>query len=78
MQWESCLACSCLHFGFLVPENVKQLFSLSLSQLAWMPGHSDTYMHHIDLEHICHACTHMMCMPDVTSQGSQIMQTMSS
>ena len=26
MQWESCLACSHLHFGHLVPENVKQLF----------------------------------------------------
>ena len=31
-------------FGYLVPENVRQLFSLSLSQLACLPGQSDTLM----------------------------------
>ena len=73
MQWESCLACSHLHFRYLVPENVKQIFSLSSSQLACMPGHMDTLMCHIYIEHMCHACACVMCMPDVMSQGSQMM-----
>ena len=44
MQWKSCLACSQLHFGYLVgvPENMQWLFSLSLSWLACMPGTLDT------------------------------------
>ena len=36
-------------FGNLVPKNVKQLISLSLSQLACMPGHSDTCIHVCDV-----------------------------
>ena len=39
MQWESCLACSSLHSGYLVPKNVKLLFSPSSGWLVCMPGH---------------------------------------
>ena len=62
-----------LHFGYLLPENVEQLFSLSSSQLACMPGHLDTLMHHIYLEHMCRACKHMLHMPDMMSLGSHMM-----
>ena len=71
MQWESSLACSGLHFGYLVgvPENVKQLFSLSLSQLVCMLVCSITLMHQFYLEHMQHACMCMLHMPNVMSLG---------
>ena len=61
-----------LAFWVLVPENVRQLISLTLSQLACMPGHLDTEASHILLEHMCHICACVTCMPDVMSQGSCI------
>ena len=69
MQWESCLACSHLHFRYLVPENVKQLFLLSSCQLTCMPGHLNTSTHQDYLEHMCHAGVHASCMPNVMSLG---------
>ena len=42
MQIESCLTGSGLHFGYLVPESMEQLLSLSLGWLALMPGDSNT------------------------------------
>ena len=74
MQWETCLACCYLYFEYLVPENVRCLFSLSLSQLAWMPGHSDTWMHHFYVAHVHHACMCMMHMPKKRSHGLYMMQ----
>ena len=73
-QWESCLACSHLHFGHLGPENVKQLLSLSLSWLLCMPGHSYTnldmpYLFRAHVPCTCTCDTHVMHMPDVTSLG---------
>ena len=69
MQWESSLACSGLHCGYLVPENVKQLLSLSLSQLVCMLGHLITLMCQFYLEHMHHACMHMLHMPNVMLFG---------
>ena len=40
--WESCLACSGLCFGYLVPKYVKQLFLPSSGWLAHTPCHSNT------------------------------------
>ena len=77
MQWESCLACSSLRFGYLVPENVRQLFSRRSGQVAFTPGHLNTKMCYFYIEHVCHACMHVLHMPDMMLLGSHIMQTMS-
>ena len=39
MQWGTCLACSHLQYGYLVPRSVRWLISLSLSWLVCPPGH---------------------------------------
>ena len=79
MQWESCLACSSLHFGYLVPKSVEWLFSLSLGQLACMPGHSITICAR-SIKSICaiHVCAHHDAKCDVTTYNANHVIMMSS
>ena len=58
MQWESCLACSHLHSRYLVPENVKQLFFLSLS---WLCVHARP-LRYLDMPYLFGVHVPCMCM----------------
>ena len=61
MQWKSCLACSSLHFGYLVPENVRQLSLLSLGQLACQ-ARPLNYLDMLVLHRAHVPCTHACVM----------------